>query len=481
MIRIPILRAGKPYRSLTTSTLTDVRSGEPVAEVSLANSGLIARQLGCLDEAQRALASTSADELLSICRRAGELFMNAELPVGDARQGPAEYLEHLAATTGMPISLGRANMQKIQFVLDQMQVVLAGLTRGLDLAVLDSGWGLEGDRRVSFRRETDALGVILPSNSPGVHSLWIPAIALKIALVLKPGSQEPWTPLRVAQALLAAGCPPPALGFYPTDYSGAAEILLRSGRSMLFGDRATVEPWRGDSRVQIHGPGWSKVVLPPDGAARWPEYLDLMVESAVANGGRSCVNASGVWTVAHGRDIAESLADRFARIEARPLSDPEARLAALPSVEAAHRLSTHIDAQLARPGAVDLTAERRSGGRVVEIDGCAFLLPTVIYCEDPGHPLAAAEYLFPFVAVVELPRDRLLSGMGPTLVATALTEEVEMQRQLLAAPNLERLNLGPVPTSRVVWDQPHEGNLFDHLYRQRALQAPGLEALASAH
>ena len=33
-------------------------------------------------------------------------------------------------------------------------------------------------------------------------------------------------------------------------------------------------------------------------------------------------------------------------------------------------------------------------------------------------------------------------------------------------------------TSRVDWDQPHEGNLFEHLYRQRALQ--GLELAATA-
>ena len=33
-----------------------------------------------------------------------------------------------------------------------------------------------------------------------------------------------------------------------------------------------------------------------------------------------------------------------------------------------------------------------------------------------------------------------------------------------------RLNLGPVPTSVLQWDQPHEGNIFTHLYQQRAFQ-----------
>ena len=115
---------------------------------------------------------------------------------------------------------------KIRFVLAEMATVLGGLTRGLDWEILDRGFGTQDGRTVSYRRESGILGAVLPSNSPGVHSLWLPAVALKIGLALKPGRQEPWTPYRVCQALMAAGLPPEALGFYPTDYNGAAEILL---------------------------------------------------------------------------------------------------------------------------------------------------------------------------------------------------------------------------------------------------------------
>jgi len=206
----------------------------------------------------------------------------------------------------------------------------------------------------------------------------------------------------------------------------------------------------------------------------------LMVESVTANCGRSCVNASGVWTALEGRKIARALAARLAAVEALPLDDPEARLAAFPSIAAAHQFSTYIDSQLAIPGAEDLTASLRSTPRVVENDGCAFLLPTVVYCEDPDHPLAKAEFLFPFVTVVEVPAGDLVRRMGSTLVATALTQNPELQHELLAAPNVERLNLGPIATCAIAWDQPHEGNLFEHLYRQRALQAPALETIVGA-
>jgi acyl-CoA reductase-like NAD-dependent aldehyde dehydrogenase len=294
---------------------------------------------------------------------------------------------------------------------------------------------------------------------------------MKVPLALKPGRDEPWTPLRVAQALIAAGCPSEAFGFYPSSYAGATEILLRCDRSMLFGGEATVRGWKHDPRVQLHGPGWSKVLIGRDRVDEWESYLDLIEDSVAANGGRSCINASGVWAAAHGREIAEALAERMAAIEARALDDPRARLAAFPDSRVARGVSDYIDRELQVPGAIDLTAALRGSERVVEVAGCTFLLPTVIYCEDPRHPLASCELLFPFVSVVEAAQDIMLQAIGSTLVATAVTDDPIFRRELMLSRDVDRLNLGALPTTRVSWDQPHEGNLFEHLYRQRAFQA----------
>jgi hypothetical protein len=51
-----------------------------------------------------------------------------------------------------------------------------------------------------------------------------------------------------------------------------------------------------------------------------------------------------------------------------------------------------------------------------------------------------------------------------------LTKDEAFINACLDSPNVERLNVGPIPTNQISWDQPHEGNLFAHLYRQRALQ-----------
>lgn len=470
MIHLPLLRAGKPYRSLSVQKVRHFSAGGAVAEVSLANRGLISRDLDRASRNRDVLRGVPIGHLLSAMRGAADLFMEADLPAGEATQSPSDFVRSQSETTGMPQSLCRANMEKIRLVLENVESILGGLTRGLDLSILDAGFGSQDGRALSYLAQADALGAVLPSNSPGVHSLWVPSIALKVPAVLKPGSQEPWTPFRVAQALMAAGCPPESVSFYPTDYDGAAEILLRCGRSMLFGDESTVRPWKSDPRIQIHGPGWSKVIVGRDEIDEPDRHLDLIASSISANGGRSCINASGVWLAGRGKEIADALARRLAWIEARPLDDPDAQLAAFANPDLARRLSRVIDSQLEKGGAEDLTARHRQGGRVVEMDGAAFLLPTLVWCDSPDHPLAQAEYLFPFASAVEVPQEEMLSRIGPTLVASAVTRDDGFIRELLSCQHIDRLNIGPIPTHRISWDQPHEGNIFELLYRQRALQ-----------
>jgi acyl-CoA reductase-like NAD-dependent aldehyde dehydrogenase len=470
MIHIPVLRAGKLYKSLSTVQVKHFRTGEPVAEVSQANSGLIAKELNEAANYQRRLQNFSVAVLLEICRKAADKFMSANLPVGDETQSPEDYIHQLSATTGMPEALCRRNMTKIETVLKNMPAILDGLTRGIDLNVLDSGWSKKSGTPLSFFCQTESLGAILPSNSPGVHSLWLPSIPLKVPLALKPGREEPWTPFRIAQAFMAAGCPPEAFGYFPSDHSGANEILLRSGRSMFFGDQSSVKAWKDDPRVQIHGPGWSKIIIAKDKITEWEKYLDVIVASIVENGGRSCLNASGVWVPSHGREIAEALAKRLSQIEAKPMDHPEAKLAAFTNKKFAQRINSMIESQLQAPGAIDLTAKYRSGQRLAEIDGCTFLLPTIMWCENPQHALANTEFLFPFASVVEAPQENILNAIGSSLVVTAITDDENFIKELFASPNVDRLNLGPIPTNKISWDQPHEGNLFEHLYRQRAFQ-----------
>ena len=70
----------------------------------------------------------------------------------------------------------RRNMEKIHYALTHMREVLNGLTRGLDPKILDAGDGEQFGTRISLYPTTQALGLVMPSNSPAVNSLWLPAI-----------------------------------------------------------------------------------------------------------------------------------------------------------------------------------------------------------------------------------------------------------------------------------------------------------------
>jgi acyl-CoA reductase-like NAD-dependent aldehyde dehydrogenase len=474
MLQLPVLRWGQPYTSMDVDTVAHFRTGEPIARVSRANGGLIQRDMRHAQRARDVLRSIPIEDLIARAGAAGDLYMNATLPMGDGTQTPEEFVRAQSASTGLPERLCRANMKKNQFVLREMRTILDSLTRGLALDVLSTGFGEERGVPISFQAESPVLGLVLPSNSPGVHTLWLPIIPMQIGLVLKPGPQEPWTPYRMAEAFFQAGVPREAISVYPGEGDVGAAVLDSCGRSLIFGGTATVERYRGNPRVQAHGPGFSKILLGDDEVDQWERHLDLMVDSVFANSGRGCINCSGIWASRHTRAIASALAERLAAVRPLPPDHPEAALAAFTVPGTAEAISAAIDADLAQPGVTDMTAARRDGPRVVKDGRAEYLLPTVVHCTSPEAAIAKKEYMFPFVTVVECPEAQMLDAIGPTLVCTAITCKPELRRRLLDATHIDRLNLGPVPTIQLNWLQPHEGNIVEFLFRARAFQTAAI-------
>jgi acyl-CoA reductase-like NAD-dependent aldehyde dehydrogenase len=474
MIALPVLRWGAPYTSMEVDEVVHFATGEPIATVSRANGGLVQRDARKAPQARDALRRIPVDELIDRVGRAGELYMTATLPMGDGTQGPDEFVRAQSASTGLPERMCRANMKKNAFVLGEMRAILESLTRGLSLGVLSTGTGEERGVPISYQAQSPVLGLVLPSNSPGVHTLWMPIIPLQVGLVLKPGPQEPWTPYRMAAAFFEAGIPREAISIYPGGADVGAAVLDACERSLIFGGAPTVERYRGNPRVQAHGPGFSKILLGDDQVDRWEQYLDMMVESVFLNSGRSCINASGIWASRHTREIAEALAQRLAAVQPLPPDHPEAALAAFTVPGVAEAISASIDADLTAAGVTDVTARHRPGPRLVKAGRADYLLPTVVHASSPDAPVAAKEFMFPFASVVECPESKMLEAIGPTLVCTAITCNEPFRRRLLDAVHIDRLNLGPVPTTQLNWRQPHEGNIVEFLYRARAYQTAPL-------
>lgn len=469
---LPVLRLGRSYESLDKVEVKDHRSGELKAVVSTVNSGIIRKDLKKIGEAQAALKKFTVAQLIELSAKAGDLFLNGTLPLGDKghTQSADEYVATLSSTSGLPHVMVRRNMAKIHYALTHLGEVLNGLSRGLDLSVLDRGFGEQFGTKLAFFPTTEALGLVMPSNSPAVNSLWLPAIALKVPVVIKPGKEEPWTPYRLIQAFIAAGVPAEAFGFYPTDHEGGATILSQCGRALIFGDKATTQQYANDSRIQLHGPGWSKILIGEDCIENWRDYLDVMVSSISDNGGRSCINASAVVVPKYAAEIGAALAERLGPVQPTNNEDPEARLSGFANVKMADFIDASIEGGLQTPGVVEATAKHRNGPRKVEHEGGVYLRPTIVVCDSFDHPLANKEFLCPYASVVQVPQAQMLEKIGYSLAVTAITKDPAFIEQLQAFPEIERLNIGPVSTMKISWDQPHEGNMFEFLWKRRSIE-----------
>ncbi len=469
MLTIPVLRWGEPYESLDSEEIKHFFTGETIAKVGQANGGILKRDMRKSHLAREALLQMSIPEIVERLKKAADLYEHGTLPMGDGQQSPAEFARQQSSTTGLPEHMCIGNMSKSSFVLRNMDKILDCLTRGLPLDILSQGWGME-ERGVivSFQCQTPVLGAVLPSNSPGVHTLWLPAVALQVGLVLKPGSQEPWTPYRMIAAFIEAGLPKEAFGLYPGGHDAGGALMEACERSMIFGSLQTIEKYKGNPRVAVHGPGFSKIILADDVVDQWEKYLDLMCESIYCNSGRGCINASGVWASRHTKEIAQALAERLGPIEVKPPTDPEAGLAAFTVAGTGKAVWGMIEEDLKQSGVTDMTA--KYGPRLVEMERCSYLRPTIVHCTSPEPAIVKKEFMFPFATVVECPQEKMLEKIGYTLVGTVITKNEKLIQQCTQATHIDRLNIGPIATNRLNWLQPHEGSIIDFLFKGRAYQ-----------
>lgn len=469
---LPVLRLGRSYASLEQSEVKDYRTGEVRAVMSTVNAGIVRKDLQKLGQARAALNRFTVSELMEISAKAGDLFLKGTLPLGDRghTQSAEEYVHTLSTTSGLPYVMVRRNMVKIHYALTHMTEILNGLSRGLDLSILDRGYGEQFGTKLSFFPTAHALGLVMPSNSPAVNSLWVPAISLKTPVIIKPGKEEPWTPFRLIQAFIAAGVPSEAFGFYPTDHEGAATILNTCGRALIFGDKSTTQQYASNPGIQVHGPGWSKFLVGDDQIENWPDFIEVMVASISDNGGRSCINASAVIVPKYAAEIADALAQRLGSLVPTAPDDPEARLSGFANPKMADYIDSQLEDGLNVPGAEDVTAKYRTGPRKITGDLGVFLKPTIIRCDSFQHPLSNREFLCPYASVVQVPQSEMVRSIGYTLACSAITKDPAFIAQLEASTEIDRLNIGPVSTMKISWDQPHEGNMFEFLWQRRSIE-----------
>jgi hypothetical protein len=80
---LPALRRGRPYESLDKSQLVDHSTGNALVSISQVNAGIVRKDMARIAESRATLKRFTVAQMLEICSRAGDQFLNAMLPLGD--------------------------------------------------------------------------------------------------------------------------------------------------------------------------------------------------------------------------------------------------------------------------------------------------------------------------------------------------------------------------------------------------------------
>ena len=125
---IPAVRRGKAYESLDKIEVKDFRTGQVKATVSQVNAGVVRKDLQRIAESHAALSRFTVAQLNEICEKAGELFLNGTLPLGDHghTQSPEQFVEASSSTSGLAHVMVWRNMTRIHAALSNMRAIFNG-------------------------------------------------------------------------------------------------------------------------------------------------------------------------------------------------------------------------------------------------------------------------------------------------------------------------------------------------------------------
>jgi acyl-CoA reductase-like NAD-dependent aldehyde dehydrogenase len=451
---LPALDALGPagaYHTRTRQTITDV-AGNPLAELSLVPRLFVTRAMAALHKAD----TMPLDERLAALAHAGEA--HATGTVGGRSAADHQFI--VSRTSGMPISVVRAAGEAIaRSAAEAYHSVQHARPVG---AVNDWRDPLTRTGRAVWTRRGDVFAVHAPGNHPGVHSLWLEALALGYRVAVRPSRRDPFTPHRLISALRAAGFGDDQVVLLPTDHEAADAILRDADLAMAYGGEDVMRKYASYSTMLPQGPGRSKILLTAD--VDWREHLDLIVSSICHEGGRACVNATAVFVDGDATAVARAIAERLATVPSLPPEDDRAVLPVLPVAEA-RQIERYLLAKAA--GTVGWLG---GDGIVDELgDGSAVLRPAVHELDRPDAEQAGVELAFPCVWVAPWTPKAGIEPFKDTLVLTAVTNDMGLVDKLVAEPTISNVYVGDHPTYWIEPGIPHDGYLADFLMRTKAV------------
>ena len=439
------------YRACHPLSVSDV-AGNPLAQLSLVPPLFITRAMSALRKA----TTLALEQRLAALAKAGELFATGMVEGISA----ADYQYTVSRMSGTPLPIVRTAVQAIARSA-------AGAYRNAQQArplgaVTDWRDPKARHGTAVWIRRGDVFAVHAPGNHPGVHSLWLEALALGYRVAVRPSRREPLTPYRLISALRGCGFGDDQIVLLPTDYAAAAEIPRQADLGMVYGGQDVIDKYATHPTVLPNGPGRSKILITAD--SDWRTHLDMIVDSISHEGGAACVNTTAVFLEGDPTPLAEAIAQRLSAIPSLPPENDKAVLTAY-SLPAATKIESYLRAK-----AAGAQAHLGGDGVVDELgDGSAVLRPAVYQLDDPYAAQANIELAFPCIWVVPWTRQAGTAAFNNTLVLTAVTTDQRLLDDLLADPTIKNLYIGDHPTYWMAPGIPHDAYLGEFLMRTKAV------------
>jgi hypothetical protein len=440
------------YRSLERQTVSGF-DGSPVAEATITPSLLVT------DVGRRtctALRSLPIRTLLDIFERAAHIFSTGQ-PDGLA---PEAYVRNASLTSGLPLSITRAQTLGLFPPAFRMMDRFIHVQSPGGLEVFDTHTYEAGGIRIGLTPRGRNVGFVMPGNHPSTHLMWLCALAMKMPVVLRPSSDDLFTPYRLVTSLLEAGLPEDA-------------VVQSCSLAVLFGGQQLADRYASNRNVRIHGPGRSKVIVLAD--ADFEAAVELISRLVMDDAGRGCINGSAVVVEGSAGKLAAAVAEALDRVPVQSPLAEGARLGAVRPSEAA-AYNALIDSRLGA-GARELTPGRER--RVATVDGASIMRPTVIEVASFQHPLFGMELPFPFVVFTSAPRQDLLRAARHSLAVVVAGADETLMEELLLEPTVDKVFEGGALSTEFDPREPHEGFLLDFLYQKKALRSGARHAAVS--
>lgn len=450
-ITIPALG---PEGVLVTRTRISVSDSAGQPAISLSSiPGPVAAHWIELIRGAKALPSSEVPEAL---KKAANLF-ESQGEIG----APLSDFEHdLSTLTGTPITVIR---QCNRLIVDTLRNALPLSQLATPVGCFSPAFPSEtkAQARAAWCRTGDIFAIHAAGNSPGVHSMWLEALALGYKVLVRPSSRDPLTPYRLITALRLAGVPMSQVAMIPCDYSVADLLIERADQSLVYGGQDVVDRFRGRSDVRVQGPGRSKLVVMTDVSENFGS--ELAVEGTLYHAGTACTSTTGILVERDSHGFAERLAEHLRQITPEAPGDIKALLPCMPKEKAeklVYATLSHVpkNAVLLKPETIDIAMGDTH---------TATITPAVIELASCEDPLLSRELPFPCVWVAPFEREKLhvLSG---SLVVSIAARRPELIHQLLDEPSIANVYQNK-PTSWTQQGVPHDAFLGEFLMRSKGV------------